>query len=267
MTGLLLPAGNVMAAVSDTTDPNHPIVAELKKQAEKNDQTGITLPDGRNVKTNFLPTALGEAPVLQPGGCNPVVMAVLRQNGNLAANQEVAMKSELYKSVDLKNSNCLDLGRNEIANDARERANALNDSLLGAIGAALGLSLEVVQNLAQQFGLEPSSMLMAKVNQTLDQQCMNIDKTRGNIFENMNGAFGTQAMSMATSSGAFTVKYNNASGKPPGSGSGNDSGKSAVRLPAAQPRAAAPAPRAAAPVQQQKQEPTTPAAPKRNIYN
>ena len=277
MGGLISLAAPAHAAgKDDPTDPSYPAFAALRTEMEQADTNGIK--DNKTGTISY-PKYFAAAQTntgLRAAGCNPVVWASLQYTGLNAVNKEVARNAEINKSIDLKNNTCTDLvGRTNYVNQAREKVNQA-DNIINVIAALVGLSPEDTMDIATEFNFRPSDFVMANLNQAIDQQCLKYDNVRNNMFENMNGAFGSAVMNSATNEGAFTVKFNPASAKPPVDDGNKPAGANAVRLPAEKPKPVAPAaapaptaPQAAAPQQKQTPAPTapaTPAAPTRSIY-
>lgn len=235
LTALSLPliTAPVWAAAPDPTDPNYEAFKDMKQQVEQMDSAGVTLPDGQKGQPKFLQKALAQQNAYRSGGCNPVAMASLQYAGMNATIQEVAKKSEVYNSINVKDTNCGDLmGRTKIAQDVEKLAdNADISGIISQIAGLFGMNPGTVETLASNFGiqLDPKAIIMAQYQQMVDSQCYKFDTMKGNAFQEMGGDFGASLMTQLPDQ-AFTVKYNNGSAKPPGNGNGNNGTGNAVRL-------------------------------------
>lgn len=231
---LSLTTAPVWAAATDPTDPNYGAFKDMKQTVQQMDSAGVTLPDGQTGQPKFFQKALAQQNIYRAGGCNPVAMAALQYAGMNATVAEVAKKSEVYSSINVKDTNCGDLmGRTKIAQDVEKLAdNADISGIISQIAGLFGMNPGTVETLASNFGiqLDPKAIIMAQYQQMVDAQCYKFDTMKGNAFQNMGGDFGANLMTQLPDQ-AFTVKYNNNSAKPPGTGSNNNGGtNNAVRL-------------------------------------
>ncbi len=269
---LLFPPGMALAG-PEPTSAEHPAFAELRKAVETNDRAGVPVEPGSGtmVPTNDLQQAISNPNI--GAGCNPVVWAALVQGARMKVNQEVAAKSELTQQINLKNNNCLNLAQNrtEYVQSKRQLTTKINSAFSNLLSAITGglLDPDKIADIARQFNLDPAKFLLSDLDNAIATQCVQLDKTRNNLFANANGDFGTALLNQSANKGALTVKLNNVTAQPPvnntnkkavGVSNTTSTQKSAVQAPTpAQPRAApTPAPGA---------KPQSTPKPAPSIYN